>query len=230
MFASAFSAGMEAVINIPSRRIDNPSGVRAIYSLVARTFLSMFGRLEREAVMSEMSEVRNLGMIMSLCLKWAHDVRADVDWDGELFVHQIKTSFRNDSVELTMADGTTTTYQFAAGNFDGIVLSYANKYAIPLAGPPDIDNISAEVETDDVELPPVGVKEDPFDLKKAHKSYVKKHGRCDGPRSKPVVGGDSFDITTMSPKERKECSFTGKDPLSKKELKMLKEGMVMQMA
>lgn len=181
--------------------------------------------------MSETSEVKSLGLIMALFMKWAHDIRADPDWDGEVFCPQPKTSTKKDSIKVTLSDGTTTTYEFAIWNFDGIILSYANKYAIPLSGPPNIDDIAADVETDGVDLPPVGATGDPFGLMKAYKLYKRNHGRrAEGPHSKPVIGGDSQDITTMTSRERKECSLTGRDPLMKKELKMLKEGRVMSMA
>ncbi|OOQ88783.1 hypothetical protein PEBR_11429 [Penicillium brasilianum] len=44
------------------------------------------------------------------------------------------------------------------------------------------------------------------------------------------LGGDKFDITTVSGPERKSAHFDGKDPLTKQAIKALKEGLVMQLA
>lgn len=48
-------------------------------------------------------------------------------------------------------------------------------------------------------------------------------------RKEQTLGGDKFDITTMSGPERKKAHFDRKDPLDKKAIKALKEGLVMQM-
>lgn len=44
------------------------------------------------------------------------------------------------------------------------------------------------------------------------------------------IGGDQYDITTWSSAERKKHSFDKKDPLDKKMIKALKQGLVMQLA
>lgn len=44
------------------------------------------------------------------------------------------------------------------------------------------------------------------------------------------LGGDKFDITTLSGPERKSAHLDGKDPLTKQAIKALKEGLVMQLA
>ncbi|KAK4116051.1 hypothetical protein N656DRAFT_786541 [Canariomyces notabilis] len=51
-------------------------------------------------------------------------------------------------------------------------------------------------------------------------------GKAD-PTSKTPIGGDLLDITTWSSSERKAKNFNKKDPLGKKELDALKQGMVM---
>jgi len=194
----------------------------------------MLARLERLGLLSETSEVQNLGLIMSLYMKIAADQRNDIDWDGALFDN---TDKKTESVEVTVSDLSgpdgatkTATYKFCISNFDGIICAYANKYAIPLVGLDNIDELAAGCETDGVELPPDGCKTDPFDCVSGFVWYRDNCGRSASGRSKPKIGGDEYDITTMSSAERKAQSITGRDPLTKRELKMLKEGRIMQLA
>ncbi|KAM7216755.1 hypothetical protein V8F06_007865 [Rhypophila decipiens] len=193
--------------------IDDSVGVWQIYHLVARTFLTPW------------PPVDNLGLIMSLFMKLAADNEGDVY--GLRIGHE-KTPV-DESVKLSLADGRTTTYKYSIESFDRIIFMYLKKYAIPptdLSGDKDM-----YCELDDElkqSCPPGGTKEDPFGLNEAVKAYVETYGRqTGGPKSKAVMGGDKYDITTMSVKERKAASLTGKDPLSRKEIKNMKEGMVL---
>lgn len=218
----------------PSTSIDDPESVSQLYHLVARTFLSMLARLERQGLLFETSEVQNLGLIMSLYMKIAADLRNDIDWDGVLFDNKDE---KTESVEVIVSDPSgpdgatkTTTYKFCISNLDGIICAYANKYAIPLVGPSNIDELAVACETDGVELPPAGCKTDPFDCVSGFAWYKDHCGRRASARAKPKIGGDEYDITTMSSAERKAQSINGRDPLTKRELNMLKEGRVMQLA
>ncbi|KAM7195171.1 hypothetical protein V8F33_006845 [Rhypophila sp. PSN 637] len=221
---------LEALMGIES--IDDSVGIWQIYHLVAR-------RLEHLGLLSTTSEVRNLGLIMSLFMKLAADNEANVRC---LEVGGDKTPF-DKSVKLTLADGRTTTYKYSIESFDRIIFMYLKKYAIPPADLPgdnswfgilddDWDENKNDYNSDvDDEMKefclPGGTKEDPFGLNEAVKAYVETYGRqTGGPNSKAVMGGDKYDITPMSVKERKAASLTGKDPLSRKEIKSLKEGMV----
>ncbi|KAL2847322.1 hypothetical protein BJX68DRAFT_268189 [Aspergillus pseudodeflectus] len=95
------------------------------------------------------------------------------------------------------------------GHFDAYVLAYAKKYQINLQGPSDLDKLVKSIEEafneGDIELPAPSA--DPWKWAAAHKAYVKEHSGA----------------------ERKKHSFNKKDPLGKKELDAIKNGMIMQL-
>jgi hypothetical protein len=109
-------------------------------------------------------------------------------------------------------------------------LAYAKKYQINLQGPSDLDKLVKSIEEvfneGDIELPAPSA--DPWKWAAAHKAYVKEHS--EGPLSKKgKIGGENYDITAMTRAERKKHSFNKKDPLGKKELDAIKNGMIMQL-
>lgn len=169
-------------------------------------FLAMLATLERHDLLKPDSEVKNLGVIMALFLKlWGSD-----DSLGELDDKMLKKSKKPFVFDLT--------------HFNDYILAYAKKYNIKLLGPSDINDLIEDLE--EVSLPPTS--DDPWGWGPAFKSYVKDYSTSvRGPSGR--IGGDSYDITTWSSAERKRHSFTGKDPLSKKEIDALKKGMVLQL-
>jgi hypothetical protein len=110
------------------------------------------------------------------------------------------------------------------GGLDKRVLAYAKKHNIELKGLSDIENKleKPKAEADMLELPASDAKEgDPWGWKQALAQYKKKHGR-------PGIGGDHLDITTWTSAERKKASFDKKDPMNKKMINAIKEGLIMQ--
>ncbi|CEN61151.1 hypothetical protein ASPCAL07815 [Aspergillus calidoustus] len=96
--------------------------------------------------------------------------------------------------------------------------------------PSDLDKLVKSIEEvfneGDIELPAPSA--DPWKWAAAHKAYVKEHS--EGPLSKKgKIGGENYDITAMTRAERKKHSFNKKDPLGKKELDAIKNGMIMQL-
>ena len=115
-------------------------------------------------------------------------------------------------------------YDEDGGNFEDLpkyLHAYAAKHNIVLHDLPDNDEPEPVPATGMGSLPaPTAKKNDPWGFATELKKLAKEQ----------VVGGDNYDITTMSAAERKKASFTKKDPLSAKEIKALKEGLVMQLA
>ncbi|KAH8703881.1 hypothetical protein BGW36DRAFT_414257 [Talaromyces proteolyticus] len=117
-------------------------------------------------------------------------------------------SFRSDGyISADEPERRSKTFKFDAARFDNYLVTYARKYNIKPQGLPDTDKNVEKL--DDIELPAAG--KDPWGWNVALKKYWRDYG--------PKIGGDDLDITT----------FTGKDPLSRKEIQAIKDGMVMQM-
>lgn len=154
---------------------------------MGRMFLTMLARLEREQLLQDQnSEVKNLGLIMALFIKLASELRGG--------------SLLEDGDEETVKKSSPR-FKFKPSEFDGYILAYANKFAITLRGPIDIDELVAELDTD-AKLPASG--QDPWGWNTALKSYSKDYA-ISPPMGggKATIGGDSLDITTWSSAERK---------------------------
>ncbi|KAL1838829.1 hypothetical protein VTJ49DRAFT_2186 [Mycothermus thermophilus] len=191
--------------------VDDGEGLDALMRLVGRTFLAMLARLERDNRLGPDSEVKNLGLIMSLYVAMARQ------W-GQLGFFE---DGKEETVELAAVDGSSVKYTFNMNDFPDYVLGYAARHSIRLpdmARPPD----------DAAEKLPVPTKEDPWNTASAFLKYEKMHGKTNGYRP-PAIGGDKLDITTWSSAQRKSASPTGQDPLSKRELEKLRMGMLLSL-
>lgn len=99
--------------------------------------------------------------------------------------------------------------------------AYAAKHNIVLSDVPEDDEPEPVPATGKGSLPaPTAKKNDPWGFAAELKKLAKEQ----------VVGGDKYDITTMSAADRKMASFNKKDPLDAKAIKALKEGLIMQLA
>lgn len=145
----------------------------------------MLASLEAKNLLSESSELKDLGLVMALYMQMAGSLRAEI-------------SILEDSSK--------------EARFDDYILAYANKHAIPLVGPDDIDDIAAACDGT-VKLPAATAKKpDPWGAAAAIKKHAKTHGK---------IGGDKHDIMAMSSFERAAHNFGKKDPLGKKEIEAL---------
>lgn len=191
-------------------RVDDADSIRMLIRLVGRTFLAMLARLEREQRHVENSEVKNLGLIMSMFAQIAEDMRnSDVLEGGE-----------EETVELEATDGEAKTFTFDLDNFDNYILGYAKRHNIALPGRSDVEDSMAK-------MCPEPTRTDPWNTAAAFRKYEDECGRAEHSRQKPTMGGDRLDITTWSSSERRAHSLTGRDPLGKRELAALKMGLVM---
>ena len=163
----------------------------------------MLASLESKKLLSETSEVKDLGLVMALYMQIARSLRKDL-------------SILQGSKDMS--------------RFDNYVLAYANKHGIPLVGPADVDEIAAACDGT-VKLPSAtAAKPDPWGAAAAVKKHEKAYamgGLQTGKRGgKAKLGGDAHDIMGWTSAERKAQSFEKKDPLGKREIDALKSGLI----
>ncbi|KAK4242861.1 hypothetical protein C8A03DRAFT_28860 [Achaetomium macrosporum] len=205
-------------------RIDDGDGVEAVFQLIGRLFMSMLALLEREKLLAKDSEIKNLGLIMALFMSWARDSRP--------------YGLLEESKQESLGPAKDKK-KWEPHAFDSLVLAYARKYGIDLVGPYDIGKAIKEAQGD-ADLPDPASNTgnaDPFSFAKELKKYKKERGGVTaflagaaGSRAKVPIGGDSLDITTWTSAERKRKSFDKKDPLGKKEIDAIKEGLILDVA
>jgi len=201
-------------------RIDDSDTLNITTLLIGRTFLTMLAGLESQGLLKEDSEIKNIGVVMALYMTLAVQFRqSDV-----LEVDEDEPKSKKKQT------GKKSSFEFDPSRYDDYVVAYANKYAIPLKGEEDIDNLAAACDGT-VELPVATPADpDPWGFAAAMVKYERDCGTAPKRGKKAAIGGDSLDITTWSSAERKSHSFDNKDPLGKKELAAIKEGMVLRPA
>ncbi|KAI2601846.1 hypothetical protein GGR54DRAFT_626707 [Hypoxylon sp. NC1633] len=190
---------------------DDGERVNEAFRLVGRMFLNMLAKLDEQDLVGDATEVRNLGTIMAVYIKIASDLRP-----YGILEHDDDEKGRK---------------KFTPEHYDDAVLSYANHRGVTLQGPKDIDNLTAELNGDNVKLVKKGAKH-PWSWKFALTKYTQRHGNrtiMTGKKKSTGIGGDALDITTWSSAQRKEASFNKKDPLGKREIDAIKQGLVFQL-
>ncbi|KAK4119562.1 hypothetical protein N657DRAFT_581472 [Parathielavia appendiculata] len=206
----------------PVTRIDDSDTVDDTYQLIGRLFMSMLAQLEGKKLLTKDSEIINLGLVMALFMDFARGAR-----DYGLL---------EDSNEESLGPAKDKK-KWEPHAFDNQILTYARKYDISLVGPHDIKK-TIDAADGDVDLPAeksVTGKADPFGFTKSLKKYKSDRGGitaflAGNKSSKTPIGGDHLDITTWSSAKRKSKAFDKKDPLGKKEIDALKEGLVLSVA
>ncbi|KAI0412080.1 hypothetical protein F5X98DRAFT_23540 [Xylaria grammica] len=187
--------------------IDDSDRVHEVMRLVGRMFLAMLAQLDNLGLVGDATAVKSLGCTMAMYMALTSGSRMD--------------NIINDEER----EEYTSENEFQPDYYDDAILTYANKRGVTLCGPDDIEELMAQA-VGDVALPEKN-DPDPWGWKAALKAYTKDYGTSRTARGAPKIGGDSLDITTWSPAERKEASFDKKDPLSKKDIDAIKNGMVM---
>ncbi|KAM7197526.1 hypothetical protein V8F33_005492 [Rhypophila sp. PSN 637] len=196
------------------------------WRLLGRLFLRMLTELESKSLLGPDSEVKNLGLMMTVWIDIA---------EGASHLSLLEESYK----EAILPKGDKKFWY--PHRFQDQILAYAAKYKIPLVGMSEAD-VHAKLganEDDDGERStdlPVFKADDPkrtedaFGFDKDYKSYVRENQGVTGFLSqrrepcKSKIGGDMLDITSCTSAERKKASYKGNDPLGKKELDAIKRG------
>ncbi|KAI0972850.1 hypothetical protein F4678DRAFT_427145 [Xylaria arbuscula] len=181
-----------------------------IMRLVGRMFLAMLAQLDGLGLVGDATAVQSLGCTMAMYMDLASTMRsANIIDDTPRKEYTRETKFQPDY-------------------FEDAVLTYANKRGVTLQGPDDIEELMAQADGD-IELPEKDDK-DPWGWKAALKKYAKDHGTSRSSRGAAKIGGDDLDVTSWSSAERKEASFTNKDPFAKKDIEAIKNGLILSPA
>ncbi|KAH8178613.1 hypothetical protein LIA77_00132 [Sarocladium implicatum] len=106
------------------------------------------------------------------------------------------------------------TFKWDPSKLDDYLKALAIKHDIKLV---DIDEAEVD-EAKDTQLPDLD-KKDPWGWAKSFTAYKKG----------VEIGGDSLDVTSWTPAERKKAAFDGKDPLPAADMKNIREGLVMML-
>lgn len=177
--------------------------------MLGRLFLAMLSRLENMDLLSEGSQVKNLGLVMTLCIKQASDARG-----MDLLQDEDEDKLKKPS------------FKWVPDRCDDYIHAYANKYGIRLHGVDSVEELTADLK--DVSLPAKG--DHLWDWPAKSKSFKKAAALPNHFGRGAVFGGDGHDITSWPSATRAKHSFSKKDPLGKKERDAIKDGMIMSIA
>ncbi|KAK4159952.1 hypothetical protein QBC43DRAFT_120756 [Cladorrhinum sp. PSN259] len=209
-------------------RIDDGEAADATWRLMGRLFLSMLAEFERDGLLTNDGPVKNLGFIMTVWMSIPSDMR------GYSLLEESTLSEPLGPIKRGVK-------KWWPHSFDKQILAYARKYDITLKGLQDLDDLIEEIQGDgegDLPDPEHNTeKADIFHYKRELKRYKEKYGgvphfmsthaRKGKTTPKSAMGGDNLDITAWTSADRKAAAFKKKDPLTKKDLDMIKEGCVM---
>lgn len=182
-------------------RADDGDRVEAMAATLRTMFLSMLATFERLGYLKPDSEIKNLGIMMGLYLELAEEGNYD-----------------NGTAPLS----------YDETDIGENILAYANKYNIALQTPKDNSALIEKLKPKaaEVTLPlSDAAHTDPWNWAGDLKTYSDKYSPEFG-----SIGGDSCDVTTWMPSERKKASLNGRDPLPRSTMNKIKEGLVMSLA
>ncbi|CAG8908551.1 unnamed protein product [Penicillium egyptiacum] len=172
---------------MPLLGCDDGETMNEVFITFATMFLAMLATLERNDLFESDSEVKNIGAIIGLFIRFIVDVEGcSIDWDD----HDVK------------------------------IKAYAAKHDVTIHGlnHPRYKKLSGET----AELPEATANaNDPWGWAKALRKLKRNKGR--------PLGGDSKDITSWTPSERKKAAFDKKDPISRSAMTHIKNGRIMEM-
>ncbi|KGO70923.1 hypothetical protein PITC_066040 [Penicillium italicum] len=173
---------------MPMVGCDDGETVNEMCVAFATMFLSMLATLERNDLFKSDSEVKNIGAMIGLFIRFIVDFQEyGIDWDS----HGAK------------------------------IKAYAAKHNITIHGlnHPRYEKSIGET----VELPEATANSnDPWGWEKLLAELKKNNGGR--------LGGDSKDITSWTPAERKKAAFDKKDPISRSAITHIKNGRIMEIS
>ncbi|CAI7658626.1 unnamed protein product [Penicillium glandicola] len=172
---------------MPMVGCDDGKTVNKVCVAFATMFLTMLATLERNDLFKPDSEVKNIGAIIGLFIRFIVDLEPyNIIWDDH----------------------------------DSKIKTYATKYDVTIHGLNRECYEKAAGET--VELPEATADDnDPWGWRKVL-AELKKN-------SNGTLGGDSKDITSWTPAERKKAAFNKKDPIPRSAMTHIKNGDIMEL-
>ncbi len=216
--------------------------VEATYELICRLFLFMLAQLERKALLSNESEIENLGLMIPLFMVFA-GIRdggesSEEEEDSESEDSKPEDSEPEDSDAKAIKEPPSPASNVGQWNpdaLDSLILAYARKYDIALFGDTNLEKTIRHAKVK-VKLPDPGSSmagEDPWEFSSYLEQYKIEHRgimatmAVNFPGITPI-GGDNLDLSTWSSTKRRAAS-SGQmsDPLTKVQVEALKKGMVL---
>ncbi|CDM26750.1 hypothetical protein DTO013E5_7047 [Penicillium roqueforti] len=172
---------------MPMVGCDDGETVNAVFIAFGTMFLTMLATLERNGLFKPDSEVKNIGAMIGLFIRFSVDFKE---------------------------------YGIDQGDHGAKIEAYAAKHDVTIHG---LNHPRYEKSSDEtVELPEATANaNDPWGWAKVLAKLKKAN---DG-----HLGGDSKDITSWTPAERKKVSFDKKDPITRSDMAHIKNGGIMEM-
>ncbi|KAH8659511.1 hypothetical protein BGZ61DRAFT_433606 [Ilyonectria robusta] len=173
-------------------------------SQIARMVLAALAALESDGMLSGNSHSNNAGWMIAMYIAMA-------------------AMFRDTSLIQGNRHLKSKLFKFWAGNFDLYLRAIAHRLNIAI---PDTENASENIDP----TMPKGNGKDPWGWARSFAEYKRT---CVAPgyafrgTHRRKIGGDGLDISTWSSAERKQYNFDNKDPLPRKTIESLGEGLVL---
>ncbi|KAK4185486.1 hypothetical protein QBC35DRAFT_524880 [Podospora australis] len=204
---------------------DDSAGADVLAHLLVKLFMNTLAYLERDDLLKPDSEIQNLGLMMGTWVSLRKELRG----------YSLPQSKSKSSLGPTKDKK-----KWASHSYINQIAAYAKKYDIKLVGPRNLDQFPKKADAN-ADLPVLEsnlYKADVFGYARAYKAYKSQCGEVPSfmarfKRDKPCnqkLDGDSLDITSWKPSERKGCHYVKKDPLTKKQIEESKKGGIMSTA
>ncbi|TLD14180.1 uncharacterized protein PgNI_04434 [Pyricularia grisea] len=205
------------VSDSPIVMIDDAEGLEELFLLIASLFLDMLATLEDAGQLDpSTTEIKDLGPVMACFIISAQQLR----------------SFS--IMEKPM--GKSRPQSFDGHLIDDYIVAYAQRHNITLGMPEPYRTRAAEQTagaSPDMLPKPAG-EEGGADSRKywAFEERLKKYEDqyrgtwAKDSKQQGIIGGDSLDLTSWKPADRKKKASGQKDPLPKDVIKALKDGMI----
>lgn len=151
--------------------------ISKIIEMVGLLVLTAITVLQKQDVFKPRSDVRNIGIMLAMLIRWAWDEHTDTEIDEE----HISWIYK--------------------------LIDLAEEAQIDLAVPSDFGEQLSEIKAARGEKALQMDRWDSINWTASVKSYANDHAGRDGPRAKPQFGGQHHDITLMSAQERKQYNL-----------------------
>lgn len=194
----------------PLSRIEDGDGIDDLFLLIWSLFLDMLATLEGAGQLDpSTTEVKDLGQVMACFIISAQQLRN---------VHMMEKPARNSKPE-----------SFDAYRIEGYIVAYAQRHNITLQMPePYRTKAAEETAGASPDMLPAPAAKQYWGFEQRLEEYEDQYKGAWAKASKQqgIIGGDSLDITSWKPADRKKSADGQKDPLPRQVIKALKDGMI----